>query len=85
MVAKVHAYRNEDNPIETACGKLAFDLTEEGELKKPSLLLISGDYFAITCRNCQKAWRIPLSYSMFREITGGHPSPIFYLREEGKL
>ncbi len=67
-MAKVHAYWNEDNPIETACGRRAYGITPKGDLKEPPLLLISGDRFSIDCWRCIKVWGIDPGYGLWREI-----------------
>lgn len=67
-MAKVHAYWNEDNPIETACGRVAYDITSKGDLKEPPLLLISSDRFTVNCWQCIKKWNIDPGYGLWREI-----------------
>lgn len=67
-MAKVHAYWNEDNPIETACGRRAYDITSKGDLKEPPLLLISGDKNMIDCWQCIKVWNINPTYGLWRAV-----------------
>lgn len=67
MRRKIHAYDNAENPVETGCGRWAYDLTVDGELAEPPLLLITGDRFLINCRDCIKAWNIAPSYQLFTQ------------------
>lgn len=69
-MARIHGYRNEDNPIETACGRRAYDLTPEGDLKEPPLLYITTDNMLVTCRPCIKAWGCE-HQAMWRQIFNG--------------
>ena len=69
-MARTHGYNNDDNPIETACGRLAYALTPEGELKEPPLLPITTDSYLVTCRPCIKKWGCE-SQSMWRQIFNG--------------
>ena len=66
--AKVHAYDNDDDPIYTACGRKAYDLTSQGALAEPPLLLISRDWNMIDCQTCIKVWNIGPSYGLWRAV-----------------
>ncbi len=46
---KIHGYNNGDNPIYTACGLKAYDLTNQGDLKEPPLVNITTDSLGATC------------------------------------
>lgn len=67
-MTKIHAYDNDDNPIETACGRLAYKVSMEGELIESPLLFISRDWFQVTCWRCIKAWNIPPSYQLWTVV-----------------
>ena len=70
-MARTHGYNNDDNPIETACGRLAYEVDiPTGELKEPPLLLITTDRFLVTCRTCITIWGCE-SESMWRQIFNG--------------
>jgi hypothetical protein len=94
-MSRVHGYNNDDHPIDTACGRLAYNITPQGELKEPPLLLITTDAHLVTCRACIKVWGCE-SQSMWRQIFNGpdvidrdgpdeqpkHIPQLFHVREE---
>ena len=70
-MARVHGYNNDDNPIETACGRLAYNVDiQTGELKEPSLLPITTDTYLVTCRPCIKVWGCE-HQAIWRRINNG--------------
>lgn len=96
-MARVHGYNNDDNPIDTACGRLAYNINiMTGELKEPPLLLITTDTYLVTCRACIKKWGCE-SQSRWRQIFNGpdvidrdgpdgqpkYIPGLFHLREDG--
>ena len=69
-MARTHGYNNDDNPIETACGRLAYDVSTEGDLVEPPRLLITTDPFMVTCRRCIDKWGCH-DESVWRQIING--------------
>ena len=65
---KVHGYYYEHNSIETECGRLAYQVSLQGQLVEPPLLMISRDWYMIDCWQCIKVLKIPPSYGLFRAV-----------------
>lgn len=70
MMARIHGYNNDDNPVYTACGLKAYDLTDQGGLKEPPLVNITTEAFGVTCRTCIKVWGCE-HQSMWRQVWNG--------------